>query len=201
MSRPPRCPPRPAPRGVRGRSHGFSLVELMVAVGILAILASLTFVSLESMLPRAELNSAVRELASTLHQTRSDALTRNAEFSVEYYFEAGDGHPRGYRVVTPFRAGGMGGLASGDEERLAQAWHALPDSVRFTKIAVADEEYTDGQVVVRFDAFGSASDHRIYFYQEPYGNEYTIEVLALTGMVRFHDGHFEREYPKDSDFR
>jgi hypothetical protein len=121
-------------------------------------------------------------------------------FQLEYYFEEGDGHPRGYRVVTPFRAGGEGGLASHDEERLALSWHTLPDSVQFRSITLNDEIYNTGVVVVRFDPLGAASDHTITLAQVPYENIYTIEVLALTGLIRFHDGEFAREYPEHGDF-
>jgi Tfp pilus assembly protein FimT len=172
----------------------------MVIVVLLGILASLIYVSIQSLLPRTQLNSAVRELSATLHEARSDAISRNAEFRVEYYFEKSDDHPRGYRVITPFRAGGGGGLAAFDEERLARAWHTLPDSVQFSKITVNDEEHTTGQVVVRFDPLGAASDHSITLLQMPYENVYTIEVLALTGLIRLHDGEYQREYPKDADF-
>ena len=181
--------------------RAFSLVELIIAVAILAILASLVFISLQSVLPRAQLNSAVRELAATLHGTRSDAITRGAPFSIEYFFEEGEGHPRGYRVVTPFRAGGQGGFAARDEARLAREWHRLPDSVRFERIDLVGDQYTTGVVSVQFDPLGSASDHRVHLVQDPDEHRYTIEVLALTGQIRFHDGEFEREPPKDGDFR
>jgi prepilin-type N-terminal cleavage/methylation domain-containing protein len=184
-----------------GRRGGFSLIEISVVLLILGMLASMTFVAMQGLLPRTELNSAIRELASTLHEARSDAIARNAEFLVEYYFEAGEGHPRGYRVVTPYRAGGVGGLAGREDERLAREWHTLPESVLFQSIVLNGETYTTGQVVVRFDALGSASDHRVHLLQQPYGHEYTIEVLALTGLIQFHEGRFEREMPEDGDFR
>jgi hypothetical protein len=65
---------------------------------------------------------------------------------------------------------------------------------------VSNEDYNTGQVVVSFDPLGAASDHTITLVQHPYDNIYTIEVLALTGLIRFHDGEFKREYPEDSDF-
>ena len=182
-----------------GRRSGFSLVELLVIIVLLGILASLIYVSIQSLLPRTQLNSAVRELSATLHEARSDAISRNAEFRIEYYFEESGDHPRGYRIITPFRAQG-GGLAAYDEERMARSWHTLPDSVEFKQITVNDEERSSGVVVVRFDPLGAASDHSITLLQMPYENIYTIEVLALTGLIRFHDGEFKREYPKDADF-
>ena len=47
----------------------------------------------------------------------SEAIARGAPFWIEYYFEADETHPRGYRVVTPFRADEMGGIAMRDEDR------------------------------------------------------------------------------------
>lgn len=180
--------------------RGFTMIELMGVVIVLGLMASLVMVSWESMLPRTQLNSAVRELASVLSTTRSDAVARSLAFTIEYYFDAAEGHPRGYRVITPFRKD-TGGIAMREEERLALDWHPLPDNVLFKRIRISGTDYTDGMVVVRFDATGSASDHTIVLEQTPYEHFYTLEVLALTGDVRFHEGEFAREYPRDNEFK
>jgi len=185
----------------RAGRAGFTLIELLGILVILGMLATLTVMTWQSVAPRAELNSAVRELASTLSEARSDAIARNAEFLIEYYFDQTESHPRGYRVVTPFRLGSQGGLAAYDEERFARSWSVLPDSIRFKSITVAGLTVTAGKVTVRFDPLGAASDHLIVLEQQPYGNLFTIEVLALTGLVRFHEGEFAREYPREEDFQ
>jgi prepilin-type N-terminal cleavage/methylation domain-containing protein len=181
----------------------FSLVELMLVLAALGLLATIVYMSWEAILPRTQLNTAVRELAATLSETRSDAISRGAEFKIEYYFEAGDGHPRGYRVVTPFRAGGEGGLAAWDEERHALPWKPLPAGVEFESITVNGRVVADGRCEVAFDARGSATDHRIALLQRGHDweNRYTIEVHALTGTIGFHDGEFLREPPQDQDFK
>jgi Tfp pilus assembly protein FimT len=184
----------------RSARAAFTLVELMVMVVILGMLATLTTFAWRAVLPSTELNSAVRGLAGTLSEARSDAIARNAEFWIEYYFEETAEHPRGYRVVTPFRVGGQGGLAVEDEQRLARPWVVLPDSVEFQAITVDGKTFTGGRVTVRFDPLGAASDHTIVLVQPEYENHYTIEVLALTGLVRFHDGVFQREPPQEGDF-
>jgi Tfp pilus assembly protein FimT len=186
--------------GPRRAAAGFSLIELIGILVILSMLASLTFVTWQAIVPRTELNSTVRALAATLHEARSDAIARNAEFTIEYYFEETPEHPRGYRVVTPFRREG-GGLAAADEERLAHAWQPLPEGIVFRKIVLNGEERLTGQVIVRFDPLGGASDHSIVLEQVQFENLYTIEVLALTGLIRFHDGEFTRQAPEEGDFR
>ncbi len=172
----------------------------MVVIIVLGLLATVVYVTWEAVVPRTKLNSAVRELAATLQETRSDAVSRGIAFTVEYYFEADETHPRGYRVVTPFRAGGAGGLAADTEERMALAWKALPEQIEFQSITINGILFTKGRCEVRFDARGSASDHTIVLVQHPYGNTYTVEVQALTGFIQMQPGEFLRNAPKDSDF-
>lgn len=190
-----------AARAGRFARAGFTMVELMVMILILSMLTTLTVMTVQSVLPSTELNSAVRELASTLSEARSDAIARNAEFQIEYYFEETAEHPRGYRVITPFRIGGQGGLAYEEEQRMARNWVALPDSVAFQSITIDGKTFSTGRVTVRFDPLGGASDHTIVLVQPEYQNHYTIEVLALTGLIQFHDGVFTREPPQEGDFQ
>ncbi len=192
-----------APRAhdcIRARA-GFSLIELMGVVVVLALIAGMVAVSWQSMMPRAELNRAVRDLSSQLYSVRSDAISRKARFEVQYSFSREENRPIGYRVVSPFRADGRGGLAAHEEERLAFPWQALPDTVQFKRIRVNGFDLTGGIVSVFFDPLGISTDHLIILEQLPGNTLYTIEVLALTGDFRLHDGEFVREPAQDSDFQ
>lgn len=182
--------------------RGFTLIELMLVVLALGMLSTIVYMSWEAVLPRTQLNTAVRELAAALQQCRSDAISRGLPFTLEYYFSADETHPRGYRVITPFRAGGAGGLAAWDEQRRAMPWQALPEGIELRRITIDGVEYTQGSCSVVFDARGSATDHVILLAQvgSDYENLYTIEVQALTGLIQFHDGEYARTPPRDQDF-
>ena len=178
------------------RARGFSLVELMVVIAIVGLMVATIAISWEAIVPRTRLNTDVRSLAAQLQSTRSEAVARNLEFWVEY-----DLNEERYRIVTPFRmGGGRLGLGEDEEERLRFPWTPLKDGVEFDHVTIGGEQYTEGNVLVRFDPLGAASDHYVILSQPTYENYYTIEVLALTGLIRFHDGVFEREPPEDADF-
>ncbi len=187
-------PLRGAERAGSCRRAGFTLVELLAVIIVLALIATLVTVNWRAILPRTQLHSAVRSLAATLQGTRSDAIARNAVFDVQYDL---DGHR--YRVVTPFRAGG--GISPTAEDRLALSWQDLPPSVRFKSIAIGTEIYEKGLIYVRFDPLGSASGHVIVLAQPADNNMYTIEVQGLLGLIDYHEGLYERAVPREDDFQ
>ena len=82
-----------------------------------------------------------------------------------------------------------------DEVNLAEAGLSI-DSV-----TIDDYTYEEGNdIFVQFDPLGTASYHTIVLYQELFERAFTIEVLPITGEIRFHDGYFEREPADERDF-
>jgi prepilin-type N-terminal cleavage/methylation domain-containing protein len=189
-------------RPTRFAQRGFTLIELMGVILILGLMISVTVMNWQKTLPRAQLNSAVRELSDILNSTRSEAIARGAEYRVLY-----DLDEQRYWVETPFKKGG--GLAleriPGQEDpeegkRLIVHATQLENGVRITRVALDGENYTDEQVFVRFSPLGASSAHSIELFHEFTGRTYTIEVLALTGLIRIHEGVFEREELSEEDF-
>ncbi len=177
----------------RGRA-GFSLVEMMGVILVLGIIATIVTVNWNAILPKAQLHSAVREIAAALSGTRSEAIARNAVYQVQY-----DIDNNRYRVVTPYKSGG--GLAIADEDRHALAWSQLPETVHFQTVTIDGKDYTRGIVYVRFDPLGAASGHTIVLLQKPYENRYTIDVQGLLGLIDYHEGVFVRQPATEDDFR
>lgn len=63
-------------------NRGFTLVELMVTIAVVAILAMIAAPSMSSMLAKQRLNSTTRDLAATLSQARSQAALLRREVTV-----------------------------------------------------------------------------------------------------------------------
>ena len=184
------------PPRARSPRAAFSMVELLAVIVIMGLMATIVTVNWRAILPKSELTSAVRILATTISGTRSEAIARNAVFRIEYDIERNR-----YRQNTPFRNDGSRRLATTDEDRLVMNWIELPKSVQFSRITCDGVDYTTGMVFVRFDPLGAASGHTITLVQKPYDNFYTLEVAALTGLVDYHEGIYLRAPPKDADFQ
>lgn len=70
--------------GRAGGSGGFTLVELLVAVAVLAIVLTIAIPSFASIAQRARLKSAADKLRSELSEARTEALRRNRNVVVSF---------------------------------------------------------------------------------------------------------------------
>ncbi len=184
-------------RATGKNSSGFSLVELLAVIIVIGMMATLVAVDWRAVLPRTELNSTIRTIATTISGTRSDSIARNAEFGILYDLEGNR-----WRVVSPFMP--SGGLAPSFALRHAFSWVECKPSVEIESVTVEGQTYvenpTEQGLFVRFDPLGGSSGHTIVLTQPVYENHFTVEVLGLTGLIRMHDGVFTRAPADDSSF-
>ena len=180
------------------RRRGFTIAELAIVIVIIGMMTYTVSVSFEAMVPGERLNSSVRSIAATLREARREATTRNKDFYLLY-----DLDEHRYRLVTPFLKGGglfIPGFHA-EDDRYRTAWQPLKEGVEFDRVVLSGEMYEVGQVLVRFDPSGSASEHYVVLSQPRYENLFTVEASALTGEIRFHSGLYERPRPEDADFQ
>lgn len=165
----------------------------MGVVIVLGLIVGVVALDWAALVPKNQLSAAVRELASTIQGARSDAIARNGVFTLVYDLEGGR-----YEVRSPYRAGG--GLARQEDERLVVRRGVLPDSVEFERVEVDGRSFTTDRVEVTFDPVGRANGHSVSLVQPRYEQRFTIEVIGLTGLVRFHHGPFQRPEVFEEDF-
>ncbi|HIG86321.1 MAG TPA: hypothetical protein EYQ25_04685 [Planctomycetes bacterium] len=172
-------------------------MELGIVLLIMGMVSLAVSVSFDALVPRERLNTSVRELADVLRRARSESVSRNAEYFVEY-----DMVEHRYRMITPLSVDGLPWIEGVDHEdlRYATNWEPLRPGVEFDSVTLAGTIYSEELVRVRFDPLGSASDHIIQLSQPRYEVAFTLEVLPLTGLIRFHEGIYARDYPTDLDF-
>ncbi len=66
------------------KSQGFTLVEILIAIAIIAILASISVAGYQQMVPRISLNSVTRDLTSDLRYAQQKAVTEQIIYDVKF---------------------------------------------------------------------------------------------------------------------
>jgi len=64
------------------REHGFTLIELMIAIGLTALLLSMAVPALGSFVANARLTGAVNDFVASMHAARSTAVTTNSRVTI-----------------------------------------------------------------------------------------------------------------------
>ncbi len=134
---------------------GFTLVEMLVVLAILALVMAVMPPLLAGSQGRAELDAAARELAAALRETRSLAIRdgRSASFTLD--------------AAHRFRAGG------------GQA-RSLPPSLGLA-LAAGDEAHAAPSGAIRFFADGSSTGGRLTLLSGERRTDVTVDWL--TGRV------------------
>lgn len=144
------------------RGGGFSLLEMLVVVGLVAVIAALVAGMLGGGMERIQLRSAVKEVASNLRFTRAHALAtgRPQQFVID---------PAARTWQAPRGRGGR-----------------IPDrfEIEFTGALEAQPRRDQGAIVFFED--GASTGGRVRL--EAGGGTWDIDVAWLTGEVRIHRG-------------
>ena len=179
----------------RDRHGGFTLIEVLVVVFLVALLLSSVMVNLDGRLPSTRTESAARSLLSTLDLARTSALSYGRDYDVLLDFEE-----QRYTIRLPFDEDGN--PVADPSRREVLPWTPLDDGVLLLSMADATGKLVDRDIqVVTFRPAGSGREVWIHL-----GNSaddsfaLTVRLLALTGVASVMQGLEMPEELTDDDF-
>lgn len=143
------------------RHRGFSLVELIAVLTLIAVVAGTAASVIGGNLSGAKTRAAVRDLTAALRQTRGLAIVKGEERSLEIDVEA-----RTYQVP--------------DKSPVQ-----LPEELQMKLLTAATEQTGDSKGMIRFFPDGSSSGGRITLTRDQH--EWRVEIAWLTGEVRIEE--------------
>jgi prepilin-type N-terminal cleavage/methylation domain-containing protein len=177
----------------RAPARGFTLMEVLVVLLILAMLFSLILPNLGALVPSARLRSSGNQIRRTLDWVRSEARIQGKRMAMDFDLARGI-----YRVVHPPEER----LTREQDERLlverTDDWQALEDDVRFVgagdgRIGLAEK----GVYRLAFDEYGFTGDQVLILGLVSNPNlTWTLTIQGLTGKVDVHESETgERPVP------
>ncbi|MBK5257497.1 MAG: prepilin-type N-terminal cleavage/methylation domain-containing protein [Vicinamibacteria bacterium] len=145
---------------MKRRSQGFTLIEILVVIGVIAAMAAVTLPNIAGYLRSARIRSAQDQVFSAIQRARAKAITNNSQYGVVFVIES----PQIFWVhiedPEPPAAGqalqtGRQPLNSGANPRLSTRYE-LDAQVRFAVAAGSCPAGPGGgnQNSLRFDRYG-----------------------------------------------
>jgi general secretion pathway protein H len=142
---------------IPGKSRGFSLIELVAVLVLIALVFAMVTLSFSKSLASAKIQAASRDLVAALRFTRGQAIVKGKSTSLELDVENNRYMTPGRRVV------------------------ALPPNMRMTMLTADNEVTGANSGRIRFFPDGASTGGHISVYMGK--EEWRINVDWLTGAV------------------
>ena len=141
----------------RDRTHGFTLLEVLVVIAMLVVVAGISLPLLASAMQRAQARGAGQILAAAIRDARMRAVSTGWQYRVRAYGPTG-AVPNAFRVegINPVTGGVWPGAGSAStppfygNNQTYEAYTDLPRDFGTSRIQVAG----GGTFIVTFDSLG-----------------------------------------------
>lgn len=165
---------------------GFTLVELIIVVGVIGLLYGIGAVSFRGLMPHYYLRSTSRSLGSAIEEMRLVAVTRGSWTGIRYVLDPPSSRENPYYQKIP--PAPDTDPEQPIEERLSLAKQYLPNQVRFARIVLANGQAIDrGAVNVLFSPMGNSGSH-VVVLRGADDRVVSVKLNAITGTIDFLDG-------------
>lgn len=175
----------------RTTHHAFTLIELMVAVGIMAIILTIAIPSLNQSLHQDSMRKAVQDVMDACREARARAILDGV--TMELRIRPGD---RQLTIAAgPVQAPAVTGNAFGFADDGGLVERAAPASAGGTSVKLSDrivieglgvngEDWTeDAEAAVRFYPNGTSDEMSMVLYAPSSSERRNITLEVVTGMA------------------
>ncbi len=146
---------------IHTRQHGFTLIEVIAVLVLIAIVVGSIAFSFSKSLGGAKIRSSVKDVVAALRYTRGQAIVKGEEKALEVDVEARTYQAPGKSLVT------------------------LPEGLDMKLLTAQSELTEDGKGRIRFYPDGSSTGGRVTILRDT--KEWRVEVAWLTGEVRLEE--------------
>ncbi len=143
------------------RPRGFTLIEMMAVLMLMALIAGAVAFSLGSNLKGVKTRAAVRDLTAAMRYTRGQAIVKHEQRALEIDVEARSYQAPGRPVIQ------------------------MPEGLEMKLLTAATEQTGDSKGLIRFFPDGSSSGGRVTLKRGDH--EWRVEIAWLTGEVRMEE--------------
>ncbi len=175
-TRPARHSPRPCQRHA-----GFTLVELLVTMALIALALAIIVPNLGALIPEAKLDGSAKQIMRQLDWVRSEARIQGRPMSMDFDLKRGL-----WRIVYPPEQRLTRDQNEDSLEERSDGWRELEDGVRFVSAgdSRSSSSAKNGIYRLTFDEFGFTADQVLAMHLETDDKMvWSIVIQGLNGRM------------------
>jgi prepilin-type N-terminal cleavage/methylation domain-containing protein len=196
-------------RGDRGAREGFTFIELLVVITIIAIIFSVGYGMYEFMVPESSLSATAGDMAKAEEQARLEAILAGRTTWFQIDLGEGQSSPQYYRSINEAAPGDEKHAQDDEWLLVVRDWKLVPKEVRIESISIGEAAaQTRGRVDVPIQADGTMPSHLIRLWCPELDPDMRrqsgwacVQVAGLLGQARVLNRCVEPEYLREETFR
>ena len=166
---------------------GFTLVELIAVVGIIAVIMTVAATRLDFLIPEYRLRGAAREVGATMKRARTRAIGSGKDVYLEF-----DLSQNRYWILVPFPRESEEGQPAGslrwEYQPILQ--RTLPDGVEFIDVVLSRRErISEGVARVWVSPLGSSNHVIVNLGLRNEDPIKAVQMNGFTGNLSFTNGY------------
>ena len=195
----------------RGSCAGFTFIELLVTITIIAIIFSVSFKMSGLFGSESNLSRVASDYSKVVEMTRLDAITQGRVAWVQIDLGENDGSTQYFRSVIEPEPGKEHERRTEDDDPALHLveWRTVPKEVRIESVTVGESTpATRGRVDIAIQPDGTLPSHLARFWSpdmDPERRRVTgwacVQVAGLLGQARVLNRYVEPEILRDDAFR
>lgn len=187
----------------KGKSSGFTLIEMIAVTAILGMLATFVVLRLDWAVPKYQLRSVGHRISALSAMGRAYAVSRGRAFYVEYDLKnrratlLGPRPPESETPPPDVEFVPVPAIAPADQwEEVGR--EDLPDGISFEDVWLGAKPAEGDVVRIEFSPLGTADTHTVHLKDEGQ-RRFTVHVNGITGSPVFHEERWDPPQPKKAD--
>lgn len=172
--------PHGMPHARARREAGFSIIELMVVVAILALILQMVMLNMGAMVPKTKLDAESKKLVANIDFLRSEARVQGKRYRLQLDL----GNAR-WRMVLPAEERLVSEQTLEETQPRALDWSPLEEGVVFGGAGtVARGVARSGIYELVFDEGGNTADQMVFLkLADDEEMVWTVQIRGLTGQT------------------
>ena len=184
----------------RRRTRGFTLVEMLVVIAIVAVMGTMGVAVMQWLFPESALSTTAHRIASVTEAARDEAALIGRQVYIEYRLGESERDPQSFRAIRAPLPGEEEDYEDLEFDLAMTLWMEVPKEIRIVALRTGEEEINEGYFSFVAEADGTIAGHVVVVELLEYSERWSVQVSGLLNEANVIHNDVETVFLYEEDF-